>query len=91
MTPEQLASLYADDSIAPVTNDAIVVLGNLYDEFSLNSSSSVVYIAFVERSHDLIRRVQDTIPEHEIYLVYDVHYDLLHEAFAQHFKNTQNS
>jgi hypothetical protein len=91
VTPEQLASLYADDSLAPATTHAITSIGCMHDEFAVDASSPVAYTTFIEQSHLFIRLIQHTIPEHEIFLVQDIHHDLLHDAFAQHFKNTQNS
>lgn len=77
----------SEDDVSQITLDVITLLGDLFDEHMVQSSLATAYTAFVQQSHAYIVSIQHMLPEHEIYLVRDVHHDLLHEAFVKHFKN----
>lgn len=75
----------SEDDVSQITLDVITHLGDLFDEH-MNKSTS--YTAFIQQSHACVLSTQHMLPEHEIYLVRDVHHELLHEAFLKHFKNS---
>jgi hypothetical protein len=66
-------------------------LQSMYDDFAQHPGCSYAYILFIEQSHEYVASVKSSCDEHEHHLIQDVQYDLLHEAFIKHFKNTQNS
>ena len=74
-----------EDDLSQITINIIEHLGSMYDDFTCDKTS---YIAFIEQSHDHVRRVQQDVPEHEIYLIHDAHYSLLAESFAHHFRKS---
>jgi hypothetical protein len=74
--------------VSTITLSIISHIGDMFDDFVCGRSS---YHTFIEKSHAYVRSVGGDVPEHEIYLIQDTHYNLLHEAFVKHFKNTQNS
>ncbi len=80
-----------DDYVSTATTHALEHLQNMHDDFTQNPCCSLSYASFIERSHAYVASVKSSCDEHEYCLIQDVHYDLLHEAFIKHFKNTQNS
>jgi hypothetical protein len=77
------------DDVSQVTIDVLEHLQHMYDAFESDTSSPVAYTTFITQSHAYVRQVQHDLPEYEIYLVHDVHYDLLAAAFVKHFKKKQ--
>jgi hypothetical protein len=78
--------MHDDDYVSAATMAVLEHLQNMYDEFEQDPSSSAVYASFVEYSHAYVAHVKSSCDEHEYYLIRDVHYDLIHEAFVKHFK-----
>ena len=77
-----------EDDLSQITINIIEHLGSMYDDFTCDKTS---YIAFIEQSHVYLRQVQQDVPEHEIYLIQDAHYNLLAESFVHRFRKSQNS
>jgi hypothetical protein len=74
-----------EDDLSQITINIIEHLGSMYDDFVYGKTS---YTLFIEQSHDHVRRVQKDIPEHEIYLIQDAHYNLLAASFAHRFRKS---
>jgi hypothetical protein len=79
------------DEVSQVVNNVLEHLQHMFDVFERDTSSPAAYTTFITQSHAYVRQVQHDLPEHEIYLVHDVHYDLLAAAFDHHFKKSVNS
>jgi hypothetical protein len=79
------------DYVSPATMMVLEHLQSMYDDFTQHPGCSYAYILFIEQSHEYVASVKSSCDEHEHHLIQDVQYDLLHEAFIKHFKNTQNS
>lgn len=77
-----------EDDLSQITINIIEHLGSMYDDFVCGKAS---YNLFIEQSHAHVRHVQKDVPDHEIYLIHDAHYNLLAASFAQHFRKSQNS